>query len=58
MGAFASIVKGFILSRKISKDSLYAFIDATDVDKDGYVSVHEFLTHVGKAIGAYGERVK
>lgn len=55
MGAFWNIAKGFVLSRKISKDSLYAFIDATDVDKDGYVSVHEFLTYVGKAIGAYAK---
>lgn len=58
MGAYWNIIKGFIVSRKISKDALYGFIDAVDVDKDGYVSVKEFLSYVGKALGAYGERAE
>lgn len=54
MGTFLTIMTNLILTRKIEKSKLLAWIDATDVDKDGYISVKEALDSIATAIARYG----
>lgn len=54
MGTFLTILTNLLLTRKIEKSKLLAWIDATDTDKDGYISVKEAIDSIATAIARYG----
>lgn len=55
MRAMLTIMRNLILSRRVRKSALVAWIDATDADRDGYISVKEALDSMASAIRRFGE---